>query len=137
MKARALGFVFAAACALSSSCADDDRPVGGTDAGVPMDASVADAAAVDAPAPDADCATCEGCFTCSASACAAQLTACSAEPDCRAFTECVGGHDDPVLVASCRSMHPAGEAAFCAYWGCLTYTQCDAVCEDAVVCPRP
>ena len=122
--------------ATASSCGDDDAPAGDA-GGARMDAGTYDAALPDAMAPDADCTTCEGCFMCRAPACAAMLAACTAEPDCMAFRTCVGGRDDPAVVASCRSMHAAGAAAFCGYWGCLTYTQCDAVCEDAVICPRP
>jgi len=114
---------------LAVGCGDDRRPG-------------RDAASMDSPAGEAaaSCATCETCFSCAptVAACASARSTCDAEPDCAAFGACAAAaHDDPMLVASCTTMHPAGAAAFCAWWGCLTYEQCDAVCEDAVVCPRP
>jgi hypothetical protein len=83
--------------------------------------------------------TCEDCFSCPATvdACASYDAACRAEPDCLAFRSCAGESDNPTTIQDCAAEHATGESAFCAWWGCLTYTRCDSVCEDAVICPRP
>jgi hypothetical protein len=129
--------LLASVALIALGCGGDDRRRGGVDGAAGVDGGPGfDAGPV---ADGSSCgASCEACFACpeTVAACASAQDACTAEPDCLAFRGCIGESDDPMTVATCRVNHPAGAAAFCAYWGCLTYEQCDALCEDAVVCPR-
>ena len=129
---RAITASLLAAAALYA-CADDDRRPG-------TDGSVSGVETGSGEGGGGSCtASCEACLACDATvtACRPSQDACAAEPDCAAFRACAGETDDPAAIDTCRTDHPAGASAFCAYWGCLTYEQCDAMCEDAVICPRP
>lgn len=139
------GFLLLLLSAVAACGGDGDRRGGGGDASVPSDSGGgADSAmpgdsGMEGEGGAASCGTtCEDCFACDATvaACRPAMEACAAEPECAAYRACVGERDDAMTVASCMTDHPAGATAFCAYWGCLTYDQCDAVCEDAIICPR-
>jgi hypothetical protein len=81
--------------------------------------------------------TCEQCMACAlAGPCKPKVDACAVSSECKTFGACIAEKDDAATAAACRTQQPSGATAFCAYMGCAAYTQCGALCEPAVACPR-
>lgn len=107
---------------LCGACSSDDGD-GGRDA---------------APAVCAEEATCELCLICAAAGPCEELSiACQDDPDCRAFSLCIGEADEPAVIEQCRTDHAGGAARFCADTECTVYGECDAACEPSAVCAAP
>lgn len=81
-----------------------------------------------------DLGDCVACTSCSAGgACAAAVQACTAEPQCQPYQQCVAGcaeGDKPCLDA-CEMAYPAGYAPAWAQFDCGVCTACPASCAAA------
>lgn len=123
MRTRSLFVVLS--LALCGACSSDDDDEDSADAG--LDAAICSAEA-----------TCELCLVCAAAGPCAELSiACQDDPDCRAFYQCIGEADDPVVIEQCRTDHAGGATRFCADTECTVYGECDALCEPSAVCAAP